>query len=164
MHPFIKKSDIPAALGLLFTIGIFFSPLLKLYGPDSTTPAVIVFGLSTIGKDVVNAQIALHQDIQLGILVLLMACWIGTFFVKDRLQTKAYIVITLILTTFPLWLMSFVEGTVKSSMPIPLYSYFSPGFIFIALSLITSTFALIEMPNIFNASPNKYEEIHLLDN
>lgn len=163
MHPFLKKSDIPSALGLLFTIGILFSPLMKIYIANGQAPEIIVFGLSTIGKNIDYSQIRIDQQIQLSLLFALFTCWIFTFFLNERLKAHAFLLISFILITFPVWLMNFVEGNIKGHLTLETVTQFSSGLLFVGLSLITCTFALLEMPLSFTDLYKPFKEKHILD-
>lgn len=164
MHPTLRRSDIPPALGLLFTIGILFSPLLRIsFGDDTASTDVTIYGLSTVSKLSLDHASKAAQSFQFYLLTTLLGSWVFSFLAKEQFKVHAYLLAILILTTLPIWLMGFAEYTVKTTLPAESITHFSIGLLFVALSIITSTFALLDLPKPFFSYSLRYKNSQLLD-
>ena len=163
MRPLLLKRDIISALGLLFTIGILFSPMIKLYDASGDTPNVIIFGLSTIGNVPQFTALEFGKSFQLMLVVVVLMTWILSFHLQEKYKLLTFVLISLVLIIFPAWLMTFVEGTVKNLAGGHLQLEFSYGFLFLALSLICSTIGIVNLDPKARLQPATFQESAILD-
>ncbi|MEL7120365.1 MAG: hypothetical protein AAFO07_13020 [Bacteroidota bacterium] len=145
MKPILFKKDIIAALGLLFTIGILFSPLIKVFSVQADQSNIIIYGLSTIGQTENIPNLATHKSFQLGLVFFILMAWTALFLSSQKMQYRILVVTTLVLTVFPTWLMTYVEGPLKAALGGQIDLQFSYGMLFLALSLICSTMGIVNM-------------------
>ena len=89
------------------------------------------------------------------------------FLSSQKMQYRILVVTTLVLTVFPTWLMTYVEGPLKTTLGGQIDLQFSYGMLFLALSLICSTMGIVNMHDQkFNWKNNngRFTPSTLLDN
>lgn len=163
MQPLLFKRDIISAMGLLFTIGILFSPLIKLYDTNPDSPNVVIFGLSTIGSISQFSALDFGKSVQLLLISLIFITWILSFHLQGRSKLLVFILISMVLIIFPAWLMNYVEGTVKGLVGNNAQLEFSYGLLFVGLTLICSTIGILNLDTSTSLQPITYRDSHILD-